>query len=299
MSSRGTNLVIRAGRGAVALESTLLVHGVPRPQAVSLARDLGNAVREAGAVPALVGIVGGRPIVGMTDDELQTLLDATEAVPKANASNLGLLLHRGSHGATTVSATMELAAAAGLQVFATGALGGVHRGFARTLDISSDLVALTRFPIAVVTSGVKLLLDVAATREALETQGTPVVGYQTSRFPAFYRRACDDGAADVDARFDDFSELAAFAKSELARTGRGIVVANPIPAAHEISAADWQRWLSNAESEANAAGVVGRAVTPFVLARLHEVSGGATLSANIALAKSNASQAGAIAARIR
>lgn len=298
MASRGTELVIRAGRGAVALETTLLVHGVPADQALSLSRQLGDAVRSAGAVPALVGIVRGVPIVGMTDAELQALLETPHTVPKANASNLGALIHRGSHGATTVSATMELAAAAGLHVFATGALGGVHKGFSRSLDISADLVALARFPMAVVTSGVKSLLDVAATREALETQGTPVIGYQTDDFPAFYRRTGDDGAAGVDARFDDPAEVAAFIRSELARTGRGVVVANPIPKEHEIAADDWRKWLKDAEDQAAGAGVVGRAVTPYVLARLHELSGGATLRANIALAQANAALAGAIAAKL-
>lgn len=291
------DIVIRAGRKAVALETTLLVHGVPTGDAPGLARELAEAVRQAGAIPALVGIVSGRPIVGMTDDELATLLRSPGDVPKANTSNLGAILHRRSHGATTVSATMELAAAAGLRVFATGALGGVHKGFARTLDISSDLAALARYQIAVVTSGVKSLLDVAATREALETQGTPVVGYRTDDFPAFYQRSSPDGACGVDARFDDLDDLAAFVQSELARTGRGVVVANPIPREHELAAEDWRRWLAQAEQEAKEAGVSGRGVTPFILSRLHAISGGATLRANLVLAKENAAVAGAIAAR--
>lgn len=290
--------MIRAGRSAVALETTLLVHGVPAPQALALSRELGEAVRGAGAVPALIGIVHGAPTVGMTDAELGLLLEAPDTVPKVNSSNLGALIHRRSHGATTVSATMELAAAAGLHVFATGALGGVHRDYAQSHDVSADLAAFTRFPIAVVTSGVKSLLDVAATREALETQGTPVVGFGADEFPAFYRRVSDDGASRVDVRFDDVEELARFVRSELARTGRGVVIANPIPLEHEIAQADWDRWLAQAESKSQQAGIRGRAVTPFLLARLHELSGGATLRANVALARANAALAGAIASRL-
>ncbi len=289
------NLEIRVRRPAVALETTLLVHGAPKSEAAGLSRDLASQIRAGGAEPALVGVVRGKPIVGMSDEELTLLLEAPD-VPKANSGNLGGLLFRGSHAATTVSATMELAASAGLHVFATGALGGVHKGFGQTLDISADLAAFTRFPLAVVTSGVKSLLDVAATREALETQGTPVVGYRTDAFPAFYRRASDDGAAGVDIRIDDISELGRFVRSELARTGRGIVVANPIPAEFEVSRADWDRWLAEAELQASKAKVRGRAVTPFILARLHDLSGGTTLRANLALAKANASLAGSLAA---
>lgn len=284
-------LVKRVGPDAVALETTLLVHGVPRAQAMPLASRLNECVRAAGATPALIGLVSGVATVGMTGPELQTLLDAP-SVPKANTANLGVLAHWGSHAATTVSATMELAAAAGLSLFATGGLGGVHKGFGRSLDISSDLAAFTRFPIAVVTSGVKSILDVEATREALETLGVPVVGFRTDRFPAFYHRASDAG---VDARFDDERDLAAFLRTELARTGRGAVVANPIPAEHEIDERDWARWLEAAETRAEDAGVSGRGVTPFVLGALHEVSGGATLRANIALVESNAALAGRLA----
>lgn len=284
-------IVNRAGPGSVALETTLLLHGVPREQSLPLARNLSNVVREHGAQPALVGIVGGAPTVGLTDEELGTLLDAGE-VPKVNTSNLGLVLARGGHGATTVSTTMELAAGAGVQVFATGGLGGVHRGYGEHLDISADLAAFTRFPVAVVTSGVKSILDVEATRELLESLGVPVVGFRTDRFPAFYLR---ESAAGVDARFDEVEPLARFLASELARTGRGVVVANPIPRESELPRADWDRWLSQATAEAAAKGVSGRGMTPFLLGRLHELSGGATLRANLDLVHSNAALAAQIA----
>lgn len=281
------NLVNRAGHRHVALETTLVVHGVPRGEGAALARTLGDCVRAQGVEPALVGVVDGRPIVGMTEAELARLLGADE-VAKANTSNLGVLMHLGQHAATTVSATMELAAAAGVRVFATGGLGGLHYGLAERPDVSADLAALARFPVAVVTSGVKSLLDVEGTRELLESLGVPVIGFRTDRFPAFYLR---ESGARVDARIDDVEALAAFVGSELRRTQRGIVIANPIPEADEIDRADWDRWLGQAQVAAHDG---GRDVTPKVLAALHHFSHGRTLAANVALAKSNAALAGQV-----
>ncbi|MBX3363881.1 MAG: pseudouridine-5'-phosphate glycosidase [Phycisphaeraceae bacterium] len=270
-------------RRFVALETTLLAHGVPKAEAQPLANELDRIILDAGALPAVVGVVHGVPTVGLTAAELDKLLHADD-VPKANTSNLGVLMHRGGHAATTVSATMEIAAAAGVQVFATGGIGGVHRGFAVHPDISADLCALARFPVAVVASGVKAILDVPATREALETLGVPVIGFQTDRFPAFYLR---DGGTGVDARFDDADALGRFLASELARTGRGVLVVQAIAAEHEIARSDWDSWLNDA---ANAAGSEesGRNVTPRMLAELHARSGGMTLRANLALVKGNA-----------
>lgn len=279
----------------VALETTLLVHGVPKESARPLAAELESIVRAEGAEPATVGVVDGRPIVGMTDAELGVLLEAAE-VPKANSSNLGLFMHRGMHAATTVSATMELAASAGVRVFATGGLGGVHKGYGQHWDVSADLLALTRFPVAVVASGVKNLLDVASTREMLETLGVPVVGFGTDRFPAFYLR---DGGTGVDARFDDAGSLASFLDSELDRTGRGVLVCRPIDQRDELDSADWDRWLGEAEAKALDAGKSGREVTPAVLGNLHAVSVGATLRANLSLVKGNARLGGMLASRMR
>lgn len=286
-------LLRNGGPPRVALETTLLLHGVPRPSAADLARELAATVRRHGAEPALVGVLRGRPIVGLSEADLAELL-ALDAhlIPKLNTANLGLALAAGRSGATTVSTTMELAAAAGIRLFATGGLGGVHPGLARHLDISADLMAFTRFPVAVVTAGVKSILDVAGTRELLETLGVPVVGFGTDRFPAFYLRESDAG---VDGRFDDPAALAAFIARELARTGRGIVVANPIPEADEIPRADWDRWLAEANARAAEAGVTGRDLTPYLLAQVHELSGGATLRANIALVKHNAALAAQLA----
>ena len=211
----------------VALETTLLLHGVPRGEALPLAAELAAIVRKHGANPALVGVLKGQPVVGMSDAQLRELL-AEADVPKLNSASLGVALARGGSGATTVSTTMELAAGAGVRVFATGGLGGVHRGLTQRLDISADLMAFTRFPVAVVTAGCKSLLDVINTREMLETLGVPVIGYRTDRFPAFYTR---DGGVGVDARFDDAAELANYLDRELNRAARGVVVCNPIPAA--------------------------------------------------------------------
>ncbi len=277
-------LVNRAGPGHVALETTLLLHGVPAGQGERLARELSETTRQHGVPAAFVGIFNGTPTVGLDFNELNELL-AAENVEKANTANAGVLMHRGRHGATTVSTTMEFAAAAGVRVFATGGIGGVHTGYAERLDISADLAAFTRFPVAVVTSGVKSLLDVVSTREVLETLGIPVVGFQTDWFPAFYLRTSE---ARVDARFDDVAELAGFVRTELERTGRGIVVAHPVPQPDEIPRHTWEQWLAVSEAHAAASKAAGRDLTPAVLRHLHQVSGGATLRSNLALVRSNA-----------
>lgn len=286
----------------VALETTLLLHGVPRGEALSLAARLNEAVRAQGASPLTTGVIAGVPIVGLGDEHLRELLAApTESVCKLNTSNLGIAIARKQHGATTVSTTMELAAAAGVSVFATGGIGGVHfaegEGSTRgALDVSADLYALTRFPVAVVASGVKSILDVAGTREMLETLGVPVVGFRTDDFPAFYLRKADNATvAPLDARFDDIADLAAFVRHELARSRRGILICNPIPRQHELKPADWQRWLNESRQLVAAAGATGRDVTPRLLGALHSVSAGATLRANIALVESNATLAGQLA----
>ena len=288
------NLNNRATEHSVALETTLLVHGVPSQSAKPLADELAQIVRSHNANPALVGVVDGVPTVGMTNEELDSML-VQDHVLKANTANIGIAIHNRAHAATTVSTTMELAAAAGVQVFATGGIGGVHKGFGKHLDISSDLAAFTRFPVAVVTSGVKSILDVESTREALESLGIMVVGYQTDSFPAFYLR---ESQAQVDVRIDDPDELAALISSEMSRTGRGIVVANPIPAADELDHTQWGAWLQEANEYARNSGATGRGMTPAVLGRLHEVSEGKTLTANLALVRSNTKLASQLATKM-
>lgn len=287
-------LIDRSKSNSVALETTLLVHGVPNANAQPLSEELNQIVHNQGAEPTLVGVVNGHPTVGMTAQELDFMLSSS-SVTKANTANLGVPLHQGHHAATTVSTTMEIAAQAGVKVFATGGIGGVHRGYGEHLDISSDLAAFTRFPVAVVTSGVKSILDVESTRESLESLGILVIGYQTDSFPAFYLR---QSGAGVDVRIDDAKELAGLIKSELARTPRGIVVANPIPHEAELDHAQWHEWLEDAQQHAQSIGAQGRDSTPALLSRLHEVSQGATLEANLALVRSNAELAGKVAAEL-
>jgi pseudouridine-5'-phosphate glycosidase len=268
----------------VALETTLLCRGVPAAEAWALAQRLKEIIGENGSRPAFVGVVRGQSVVGMSDAELEQML-AEPVVPKVNLSNIGVTLHRGQWGATTVGTTISLATAAGLRVMATGGIGGVHRDYGQCWDISADLAAIARTPMAVVTSGCKSILDVAATREALETLGIPVIGYRTDVFPAFYLR---ESPVSVDARFDDPKDLAAYLAFEIGRTGRGVIVANPVPEADALTPADWEHWWTAAQARVSADSPDGRDRTPALLAALHQLSGGATLAANLALVLDNA-----------
>lgn len=286
--------VNRAISPAVALETTLLIHGLPADKATTVHNRLTSEITKQGANPALVGLVKGVPTVGMTPDELEALL-AESSVPKVNTSNLGHAIFTRASGATTVSTTMEFAEKAGVRLFATGGIGGVHAGYSEHLDISADLLALTRHRLAVIASGCKNILDIAATRELLETLGVPVVGYQTSEFPAFYQR---ESGLPVDARFDDPNELAAFLAFELARSGRGVLVANPIPQDAEIPREQWDEWLSKARSLPSVTQSAGRDATPALLAEVHRLSDGQTIDANIELACSNARLAATLAASL-
>ena len=275
---------------AVVLETTLLAHGVPKAERARLGGELVQIVADAGAMPAVAGVLDGRGIVGMSPEQLESLL-AIPNLPKLNTANLGLALACGGSGATTVSATVELGAGAGVSMMATGGLGGVHSRLADRLDVSSDLLALARFPVAVVSSGVKSLLDVASSREALETLGVPVVGFRTDVFPAFYLA---DGGAGVDATFDDEADLIGYIDLELARTRRGVVIVQPAP--NPIEPGLWRQWLAAAQERADRSGARGRDVTPRTLAALHEISVGETLRVNLELVRANASLAGRMAA---
>lgn len=297
MYTTAMRVLRRTPSPAVALETTLLLHGVPAGSAIDLHRQLCEICVEQGAHPALVGLLEGRAVAGITQAELSELI-GRGSVPKANTSNLGVLQYWGASAATTVSATMEIAASAGISVFATGGLGGIHQniwtgGSTCNLDVSSDLAAMARFPVAVVSSGVKSILDVCATREALESLGVCVIGYGTDSFPAFYSRTSD---SEVDGRIDDPAELAAFLRSELSRSGRGILIVNPIPEADEIPEEQFAAWHDEAREVATESGATGRGVTPAVLSALHEVSGGRTLDANLALIRSNTALAARLAA---
>jgi pseudouridine-5'-phosphate glycosidase len=271
-------------RRAVALETTIVTHGLPRPQNLETARACEAIVREQGAQPATVALWEGRVRVGL-DDALLERLASTDGVAKTNLSNLGAVLASGSPGATSVSTTLLAANLAGLRVAATGGIGGVHRGWERTLDISADLVALERTPVVLVCAGAKSILDVAATREQLETRGVPVIGWQTERFPLFFSRGVDVG---VDARADDAAQVAAIARAHWSTGQRSavLVVAEP-PADEALDVGVVEKAIAQAVAEAEASGATGRDATPFVLSRLVQLTGGATLRANLALIRNN------------
>lgn len=281
-----------AGRAVVALESTIIAHGLPRPRNLVVARELEAAVRAAGAVPATIAVIDGQPCIGLDEDELALI--ATTDVAKLSVRDLPLAAGRGADGATTVAATAHLAALAGIRVFATGGLGGVHRGARESWDESADLLALARTPITVVAAGVKSILDVGATLERLETLGVSVAGWRTDRFPGFY---LTDGGFDLDWRVDGADEVAAaMAAADALGVQAAIVVANPVDAAEQLDPAEHERVLAEGLAAARAAGVTGKAVTPFLLDHLHRATDGRSLEVNIAVARGNASVAGAIAA---
>lgn len=281
-----------AGAPVVALESTIISHGFPYPANVECALESERVAREEGAVPATIAVLGGRLCVGLARDQIEHL--ATEKpIAKVSRRDLGVIVASGADGATTVAGTMMIAAMAGIRLFATGGIGGVHRGAERTFDVSADLLELARTEVAVVCAGAKSVLDLPLTLEVLETHGVPVLGYRTDEFPAFYSRSSGLG---VDARLETPEEVVAVlrARRELGLTG-GVVIANPIASEHEIDRATLGAWTDTALAEADAAGIHGKDVTPFLLARLHTLSGGATEEANKRLVWSNVRLAVAIA----
>ncbi|HEV2603900.1 MAG TPA: pseudouridine-5'-phosphate glycosidase [Microvirga sp.] len=282
---------LQAGGPVVALESTIITHGMPYPQNVETARVVEAVVREGGAVPATIAIVGGRIKVGLEADTLEWLGTATD-VMKLSRADLPFAVATGRHGATTVAATMICAHLAGVPVFATGGIGGVHRGVEASMDISADLDELARTPVTVVCAGAKAILDLPRTLEYLETRGVPVVGYQTDRFPAFWSRTSELPAP---LRIDTAADIAALVrtKAELGLEG-GVLVANPVPEANEIPAAEIAGYIETALAEASKRGIAGKAVTPFLLSHMFEITGGRSLATNIALVRNNA----ALAARI-
>ncbi|MCC5874631.1 MAG: pseudouridine-5'-phosphate glycosidase [Candidatus Sumerlaeia bacterium] len=275
----------------VALESTVITHGLPWPENVEVARLLEKTIRDNGAVPATLAILDGRLRVGLSDGEIETLAKSDDA-QKLNLGNLAAGMVSGRPGSTTVGATMYIAHLAGISVFATGGIGGVHRGVADTMDISNDLVALSRIPVAVVSAGAKAILDLPKTVEFLETLGVPTYGWQTDEFPAFYRRK---SGQRVDARFDDMDALAKAVSTHWSLgLESGIVVANPIPEQHELAEHVYTNAIAAALSGAEEADVTGRAVTPFLLDALRKASEGQSVFSNTRLLENNA----ALAARL-
>ena len=284
-----------AGRPLVALESTIITHGMPWPRNVETARAVEAEVRAHGAVPATIAVLSGRLHVGLADDALDALGRA-EGVAKLSRADMAACLARGGTGATTVAATMIAARLAGIAVFATGGIGGVHRGWERSLDVSADLQELAQTAVTVVCAGAKAILDLPATFEALETLGVPVIAVGQDEIPAFWSRS---SGLRAPLRIDD---PAAIARAHAMRAALGLpgaqLVVNPIPAAYESPAATLAPLIERALADAQAQGISAKAVTPFLLARLFELTGGASLDANIALVQGNARLAARIAATL-
>ncbi|GAA3160835.1 pseudouridine-5'-phosphate glycosidase [Blastococcus jejuensis] len=283
-----------AGRPVVALESTLLAHGLPRPDNRAAADEVEAAVRAGGAVPATIAVLDGVPHVGLTADQVDRVC-ADPDLAKLGVRDLPIAAALGMSGATTVSSTALLAAAAGIGVFATGGLGGVHRHATDTFDESADLTALSRTSLVVVCAGVKSILDVPATLERLESLSVTVVGYGTTTFPGFY---VADSGSSVDWAVDDPAQAAAVFAARRRLAPGAVVVANPLPADEQLDPALHDRVITDALAAADAAGVRGKEVTPFVLDHLHRASDGATLAVNVRLVLRNAELAGRIAAAL-
>lgn len=283
---------IEAGRAVVALESTAIAHGLPRPKNLETARRMEEAVRRAGAVPATIGLMKARVVVGLSAEEIETLATA-EDVAKVSRRDFASVLAAGRLGATTVAGTILAADAAGIRVFATGGIGGVHRRVEETLDISNDLAELARTPVCVVCSGAKVILDLGRTLEMLETLGVPVVGYGTDEFPAFYTR---ESGLKLGARVDSAAEAARVVRVQRELGfGTAVVICNPPPKEKAIPRAEIEGCVAAAVDSAKKAGIRGKAVTPYLLEALARKSGGRTIETNIELLVDNARVAGEIA----
>lgn len=281
-------------RPVVALESTIISHGLPRPDNLRIAREIEDAVRVGGAVPATIAVVDGSALVGLDDQALCRVAEDRD-VTKVSVRDIAMVAARGGVGATTVASTAHLAARAGIRIFATGGLGGVHRGARDTWDESADLTTLSRTPVLVVCAGVKSILDIGATLERLETLNVGVLGYRTNRFPGFYRA---DSGHPLDWRVDSPAEVAAVLREReaLGTDGYGLVLANPIAADDELDRDVHDRVLDAGLAAAEAAGMRGKYVTPFLLDFFHRETHGASLAANIALVLDNARLAAEVAA---
>ncbi|SHO56910.1 pseudouridine-5'-phosphate glycosidase [Vibrio quintilis] len=286
-------IALAENKPVVALESTIISHGMPYPRNVETALQVENTIRESGAIPATIAIIKGRLKVGLSEEEIEYLGKAGTAVTKVSRRDIPFMVAGQKDGATTVAATMILAELAGIRVFATGGIGGVHRGAQETFDISADLQELAGTSVAVVCAGAKSILDLGLTREYLETHGVPVIGYQTDQLPAFYTRESDQ---TIDYRLDDAQAIATALKVkwELGLKG-GAVIANPIPQQYAMPVETIQSAIEQALTEAGEQGITGKESTPFLLARVCELTGGNSLDSNIQLVLNNARLGAAIA----
>lgn len=274
-----------AGKPVVALESTIIAHGMPYPENVKTAKQVEAVIRQHGAIPATIAIINGVCKVGLTEAELNTIASATD-VAKVSRRDLGLVLSKKSLGATTVASTMYIAAAAGIHVFVTGGIGGVHRGGEESMDISADLEELAQTSVAVVCAGAKSILDLALTLEVLETKGVPVVGYQTDVLPAFYTKESD---IPIPIRLDRAEDIAALMHAHWQMgIPSGVLITNPIPEAFSMPKELIDAAINQALIDATNKGIVGKDVSPFLLAAIKEITGGTSLKANIELVLNNA-----------
>ena len=284
---------VAEGRPVVALESTIISHGMPYPQNVETALNVEKIIRENGAVPATIAIIGGRLKAGLTPEEIDYLGKSGHAVTKASRWDLPILVAEGRDGATTVTTTMMIAHMAGIRIFATGGIGGVHRGAETTMDISADLEELAKTPVLVVCAGAKAILDLGLTLEYLETKGVPVIGYGTKELPAFYTRKSGFG---VDYELDTPEEVAkAFHVKQVLGQEGGLLITNPIPEEYSMDPAVINKAIDEAVAECKAKGVHGKETTPFLLAKVKDLTGGDSLDSNIQLVFNNARVASAIA----
>ena len=283
---------LAGGRPVVALESTIITHGMPYPQNLEMARDVEAVIRRNGAVPATIAMMDGLFRVGVTTDDLERLAQTGGTAAKASRRDVAALLASGETAGTTVATTMMAAEAAGIRLFATGGIGGVHRGAETTFDISADLEELGRTQVAVVCAGAKSILDIPKTLEVLESKGVPVLGFGTDAFPAFWAR---DSGGRVDHRVDDAAAAARVIALQFALGLGGVLVANPIPEADALDAGEIEQRIAEAIRDAEAQGVGRKELTPFLLRRIFELTGGQSLKANIALVENNAAVAAQIA----
>jgi pseudouridylate synthase len=290
--SAAVSAALNDHRPVVALESAFIGHGLPSPDNLDTARSCEQAIREAGALPATIGIVGGRVVVGLNDEQL-TEIAAGSAVFKVNPANLGQIIARRRWGATTVAASLHFAYMAGIKVFATGGIGGVHRGSSESYDISADLGALAKYPVITVCSGAKAILDLPKTLEILETLGVPVVGFQADEFPAFYSRS---SGLKLDLVAESVAEVAVFANAHWQLGfSSAVLVAAPVPLEYHVPGEVIEDSIVMALSEAAEQGIKGKPLTPFLLSRIAERTGGLALRANKALLRNNAEIAAKIA----
>lgn len=280
------------GRPVVALESTIISHGMPYPANVGMAREVEQIVRDGGAVPATIAILHGRPTVGLSDDELE-MFGKDQGIRKVSVRDIAHVVATGVHGATTVASTMRIAALAGVRVFVTGGLGGVHQGGEASMDVSADLTELSRTEVAVISAGVKSILDIGRTLEALETLEVPVVGYGTDDFPSFFSRS---SGVRVPMRVDTPEEAARLIEAQFGLgLGSGISIANPVPAEDEMARDDIDGVIAQALADSDRLGVTGKDITPYLLGRIIELSDGRSLETNLALVRNNARVGTAIA----